>query len=179
MVVDGFGRNRLAGPPHRAHWPHLVELWHAGTHASAELAELSSVAPWPIYRAVQRAWEPTSPKRPVRSPGIDDESGCGSRYHTCVAVVANGNVDGLRRLVRSSAWPANDDGFVHERESRRRQIIDALVGSDQVTADRLRKGRDTKIRVKSFRRMVRPVLDRSVTRLISGSHEGRDDLAAK
>jgi DNA-binding MarR family transcriptional regulator len=37
---------------------HLVELWRAGKHASAELAELFSVARSTVYRAVQRAGEP-------------------------------------------------------------------------------------------------------------------------
>jgi DNA invertase Pin-like site-specific DNA recombinase len=38
---------------------HLVELWRAGKHTSAELAELS-VARSTVYRAVQRAGEPKS-----------------------------------------------------------------------------------------------------------------------
>lgn len=38
------------------------------------------------------------------------------------------------------------------------------------------KGRDTQIRAESFRRMVRPLLDRGVTRLIIESREGRDGL---
>jgi DNA invertase Pin-like site-specific DNA recombinase len=37
---------------------HLVELWRAGRHTSAELAELFSVARSTVYRAVQRAGEP-------------------------------------------------------------------------------------------------------------------------
>ncbi len=37
---------------------HLVELWRGGTHTSAELAELFSVARSTVYRAVQRAGEP-------------------------------------------------------------------------------------------------------------------------
>lgn len=36
-----------------------VELWHAGTRTSAELAELFSVARSTVYRAVQRVREPT------------------------------------------------------------------------------------------------------------------------
>jgi hypothetical protein len=39
---------------------HLIELWRAGKHTSTELAELFSVARSTIYRAVQRADEPTS-----------------------------------------------------------------------------------------------------------------------
>lgn len=38
---------------------HLVELWRAGKHTSVELAELFSVARSTVYRAVQRAGEPT------------------------------------------------------------------------------------------------------------------------
>ncbi len=37
---------------------HLVELWRAGKHTSAELAALFSVARSTVYRAVQRAGEP-------------------------------------------------------------------------------------------------------------------------
>jgi len=37
---------------------HLVELWRAGKHTSAELAEPFSVARSTVYRAVQRAGEP-------------------------------------------------------------------------------------------------------------------------
>ena len=107
-----------------------------------------------------------------------DESGRGSRYHVCVVVVANGDVDELRRLVRSFCLPGQRRWhFVHERDSRRRQIIDAIVVSGQVTALIYRgKGRDAEIRAESFRRMVEPLLERGVTRLIIESREGRDEL---
>jgi len=39
---------------------HLVELWRGGRHTSAELAELFTVARSTVYRAVQRAGEPTT-----------------------------------------------------------------------------------------------------------------------
>ena len=107
-----------------------------------------------------------------------DESARGSNYHVCVAVIANGDVDALRRLVRSFCLPGQRRWhFVHERDSRRRQIIDALTASGQVTALIFHgKGRDTEIRTESFHRMVQPLLDRNVTRLIIESREGRDDL---
>jgi DNA invertase Pin-like site-specific DNA recombinase len=41
----------------------LVELWRAGKHTIAELAELFSVARSTVYRAVQRAGAP----KPVRA----------------------------------------------------------------------------------------------------------------
>jgi len=44
----------------------LVELWRAGKHTSAELAELFSVARSTVYRAVQRAGEPTRAKKSAR-----------------------------------------------------------------------------------------------------------------
>ncbi len=96
----------------------------------------------------------------------------------CVVVVANDDVDVLRRPVRSFCLPGQRRWhFVHERDSRRRQIIDAIVASGQVTALIYHgKGRDGDIRAESFRRMVQPLLDRSVTRLIIESREGRDDL---
>jgi hypothetical protein len=70
-----------------------------------------------------------------------DESGRGSKYHVCVVVVSNVDVDALRRL--------------------------ALYHG---------QGRDTEIRADGFRRMVQPLLDRGVTRLIIESREGRDEL---
>ncbi len=107
-----------------------------------------------------------------------DESGRGSSYHVCVAVVANGDVDSLRRLVRSFCLPGQRRWhFVHERDSRRRQIIDALTVTGQVTALIFHgKGRDAEIRANCFQRMVQPLLDRNVTRLVIESREGRDDL---
>jgi hypothetical protein len=107
-----------------------------------------------------------------------DESGRGSRYHVCVVVIANRDVDALRLLVRSFCLPGQRRWhFVHERDSRRRQIIDALVASGQVTAlIYYGNGRDTEIRAESFRRMVQPLLQHGVTRLMIESREGRDDL---
>ena len=43
------GKQRKLKPAQEAH---LVELWHAGKHTSAELAELFSVARSTVYRAV-------------------------------------------------------------------------------------------------------------------------------
>jgi hypothetical protein len=96
----------------------------------------------------------------------------------CVVVVANGDVDALRRLVRSFCLPGQRRWhFVHERDSRRRQILDAILASGQATAlIYYGKGRDTEIRAESFRRMVDPLIDRNVVRLIIESREGRDDL---
>ena len=96
----------------------------------------------------------------------------------CVVVVANGDVDALRRLVRSFCLPGQRRWhFVHERDSRRRQILDAILASGQATAlIYYGKGRDTEIRAESFRRMVDPLIDRHVARLIIESREGRDDL---
>lgn len=107
-----------------------------------------------------------------------DESGRGSRYHLCVVVVANADVDELRRLVRSFCLPGQRRWhFVHERDSRRRQIVDAIVASGQVTALIFYgKGQDADIRAEGFRRMVQPLLDRRVTRLIIESRERRDEL---
>ena len=62
-VAKAKGRLRGKQPKLKpAQEAHLVELWHAGTHTSAELAELFSVARSTVYRAVQRAGEP----KPVR-----------------------------------------------------------------------------------------------------------------
>jgi len=96
----------------------------------------------------------------------------------CVVVVANGDVDASRRLVRSLCLPGQRRWhFVHERDSRRRQTLDAILASGQATAlIYYGKGRDTEIRAESFRRMVDPLIDRNVVRLIIESREGRDDL---
>jgi hypothetical protein len=74
-----------------------------------------------------------------------DESARGPNYHVCVAVVADGDVDGLRRLARSFCLPGQRRWhFVTERDSRRRQILDAVVGSGQLSALAFYgKGRDT------------------------------------
>jgi DNA-binding MarR family transcriptional regulator len=40
---------------------HLVNLWRAGSHTMAELAELFSVARSTVYRAIQRAGGPIVP----------------------------------------------------------------------------------------------------------------------
>ena len=60
-VAKAKGRLRGKQPKLKpAQEAHLIELWRAGKHTSAELAELFSVARSTIYRAVQRADEPTS-----------------------------------------------------------------------------------------------------------------------
>ena len=62
-VAKAKGRLRGKQPKLKpAQEAHLVELWHAGAHTSAELAELFSVARSTVYRAVQQAGEP----KPVR-----------------------------------------------------------------------------------------------------------------
>lgn len=105
-----------------------------------------------------------------------DESARGAGYHVCVALVADGDVDALRRLARSFCLPGQRRWhFVSERDSRRRQILDALVGSGQVSALAFfGKGRDTDIRAESLRRMVAPLLERGVQRLTIESRQGRD-----
>jgi len=60
-VAKAKGRLRGKQPKLKpAQEAHLVELWHAGKHTSAELADLFSVARSTVYRAVQRAGEPES-----------------------------------------------------------------------------------------------------------------------
>jgi len=59
QVAKAKGRLRGKKPKlSPAQEAHLVALWRAGTHTSAELAELFSVARSTVYRAVQRAGEP-------------------------------------------------------------------------------------------------------------------------
>ncbi len=63
-VAQAKGRLRGKQPKLKpAQEAHLVELWRAGKHTSAELAELFTVARSTVYRAVQRAGEP----RPARA----------------------------------------------------------------------------------------------------------------
>jgi DNA invertase Pin-like site-specific DNA recombinase len=62
-VAKAKGRLRGKQPKLKpAQEAHLVELWRAGTHTSAELAELFSVARSTVYRAVQRARPPAQPQ---------------------------------------------------------------------------------------------------------------------
>ena len=66
-VARAKGRLRGKQPKLKpAQEAHLVELWRAGKHTSAELAELFSVARSTVYRAVQRAGEP---EKTVRTRG--------------------------------------------------------------------------------------------------------------
>ncbi len=58
-VAKAKGRLRGKQPKLKpAQEKHLVELWRAGKHTSAELAELFSVARSTVYHAVQRAGQP-------------------------------------------------------------------------------------------------------------------------
>lgn len=59
-------KGRLRGKPPKlkpAQEAHLVELWRAGGHTGAELAELFGVSRSTVYRAVQRAGEPAPTHR--------------------------------------------------------------------------------------------------------------------
>jgi DNA invertase Pin-like site-specific DNA recombinase len=58
-VAKAKGRPRGKQPKLKpAQEAHLVDLWRAGKHTSAELAQLFAVARSTVYRAVQRAGEP-------------------------------------------------------------------------------------------------------------------------
>ncbi len=60
-IAKAKAKGRLRGKQPKlkpAQEAHLVELWRAGRHASAELAELFSIARSTVYRAVQRVGEP-------------------------------------------------------------------------------------------------------------------------
>ena len=58
-IAKAKGRLRGKSPKLKpAQEKHLVELWRAGRHTGAELAELFGVARSTVYRAVQRAGEP-------------------------------------------------------------------------------------------------------------------------
>lgn len=59
QVAKAKGRLRGKQPKlEPAQEAHLVELWRAGKHTSAELAELLAVARSTVDRVVQRAGEP-------------------------------------------------------------------------------------------------------------------------
>ena len=49
---------------------HLVELWRAGKHTTAELAELFNVARSTVYRSIQRAGEQTAPAEQSHTAGV-------------------------------------------------------------------------------------------------------------
>ena len=68
QVAKAKGRLRGKQPKLKpAQEAHLVELWRAGRHTSAELAELFAVARSTVYRAVQRAGEPKPAARARRA----------------------------------------------------------------------------------------------------------------
>lgn len=57
-------KGRLRGKPPKLkpkQEAHLVDLWRAGRHTTAELAEMFGVARSTVYRAIQRAGAPTRP----------------------------------------------------------------------------------------------------------------------
>ena len=88
-------------------------------------------------------------------------SGRGSNYHLCVVVIANGEVNALRRVARSSFPGQRRWHFVRERDGRRRQVIDTLVTSNQVTALNYDgKGGDTEIRAEASAEWFNHLLDR-------------------
>jgi DNA invertase Pin-like site-specific DNA recombinase len=65
-VAKAKAKGRLRGKQPKlkpAQEAHLVEMWRGGKHTSAELGELFSVARSTVYRAVQRAGEPTGVAR--------------------------------------------------------------------------------------------------------------------
>lgn len=113
----------------------------------------------------------------MSSQAFVDESGRGSDYHLCAAVVADEDAETVRRVARSFCLPGQRRWhFVHERNSRRRQIVDALVGTGKVTALIYHgAGRDAEVRAEALRELIKPLIDRSVTRLLIESRQGRDD----
>ena len=70
-VAKAKGRLRARRPssarPGPAQESHLVGLYRAGKHTTAELAELFSVGRSTVYRAVQRAGEPENARPKPRS----------------------------------------------------------------------------------------------------------------
>jgi len=52
---------------------HLVELWRAGGHTTAELAELFSVARSTVYRAIQRAGEQPAQAKQSPTAGVSSD----------------------------------------------------------------------------------------------------------
>ena len=112
----------------------------------------------------------------MNAQAVVDESGRGSSYHVCVAVIAKSDVQTLRRLSRSFCMPGQRRWHcVNESMRRRRQIADALVASGQVSALIFHAtGQENAIRTAGFCRMVEPLIEHHVTRLIIQSREGRD-----
>lgn len=114
----------------------------------------------------------------MKSQAFIDESARGRDYYLVAAVVAHGDVDALRRLSRSFCMPGQRRWhFVNERESRRRQILESLVATNQVQVGiALGSGRDALVRAEGLRRIAGMLLDCEVTRLLIESREGRDHL---
>ena len=72
QIAKAKGRLRGKQPKLKAaQQTHLITLWHAGTHTSAELAELFGVARSTVYRTVQRHPTPTDSAvaKPVTGSG--------------------------------------------------------------------------------------------------------------
>ena len=107
-----------------------------------------------------------------------DESARGRQYFVVAAVIANSDVTEVRKLARSLCMPGQRRWhFINERDSRRRQIVDALIGTGELSVlVATGRGRDSQIRPAALRRLVDPLLEHQVGRLLIESRQGRDHL---
>jgi DNA invertase Pin-like site-specific DNA recombinase len=64
---------------------HLVELWRAGKHTTAELAELFNVARSTVYRAIQRAGEQPAPGKESPTDGVTGRASSPGSEARCAA----------------------------------------------------------------------------------------------
>src|SRR5664280_573597 len=112
-VAKAKGRLRGKQPKLKpAQEAHLVELWRAGKHTSAEFAELFSVARSTVYRAVQRAGEPKSARARRVSAHVFVDETKQRGYLLVASVVVPSDLDSVRRMLR---------GLVLHRHRDRRQ----------------------------------------------------------
>lgn len=105
-----------------------------------------------------------------------DESGRGSHYYVCVAVVAVGDVKELRQLAQGFRMKGQKRWhFTKERHSRQKEILAAIVASEIV---RVRvyfgKGDEVALRNVIFQTMGPDLVGAGVDRLIIESRAQRD-----
>jgi hypothetical protein len=105
-----------------------------------------------------------------------DESGRGSRYYVCVAIVAVGDVGGVRQLAQGLRLKGQTRWhFTKEHPSRQKEILSAILRSGIV---RVRvycgKGAEVPLRDAIFRRMGADLAKAGIERLVIESRAQRD-----
>ena len=135
-VAKAKGRLRGKQPKLKpAQEAHLVELWRAGKHTSAELAELFSVARSTVYRAVQRAGRAhTGASSAFVSAHVFVDETKQRGYLLVASVVVPSDLDSVRRMLRGLVLPGQRRLHMKDENDQRRRSIATAIAVSGVTA---------------------------------------------